>query len=162
VTKLGKPQEGYFDLYYDYEVESGLTASEASNWLQKLMDDENKNPRPGTQIVNWLPRELLVVLLGLHGKDGLLEMTNRFTQWLASDLGDEPIFRRFKALEIPGSCLESSMVNGDLRSGYIVLDFKTGDYYPVNKNAYSFIQNHGKNFTVGQLLSEVPEFAKLA
>ncbi len=162
VTRIGESQDKFFDLYYDYDVEYGLNAIEAQEWLQKFLNEENKNPRPGMQIVDWLPRELLVIMLGLHGKDALLEMSIELSSWLNSNLEKELIARRFRALEIPKKCLTASRIKNDLKSGYMILDYKTGDYYPVNDNAYTFVKNYGDTFTVGQLLTEIPEFRKLA
>ena len=60
------------ELYYDYEVECGLNEDEAKTALEYF--EQKKKDRSAFQGGRWIPRELLLVLLGRFGRDKLQKL----------------------------------------------------------------------------------------
>ena len=58
------------DVYYRYEVEGGLSSTDAEQWAQRLNDDSHNNT--SYQATNWIPRELLLILLRNSSIDEVL------------------------------------------------------------------------------------------
>lgn len=65
------PTDRIFDLYYKYEPESGLNASQAERVRARFNHAKQERGVYGTGY--WIPREHLLVLLSHNGRDRLLE-----------------------------------------------------------------------------------------
>ncbi|MCF1505814.1 radical SAM protein [Afifella sp. H1R] len=69
VSRVVEKTDSILELYYDYEVESGLTQADATRMLERF--SEMKRQTGAYRYGGWIPREHLLLLLARHERDAL-------------------------------------------------------------------------------------------
>lgn len=142
VAKVIERNDDVLQLYYDYEVTSGLTQEQASKMVEVFKD--MKRDRKAYQYAGWIPREHLLVLLGRHRRDALgrklaeLDAENqtgaRWSQnvtWFSLENADGEATRYFVVNARAGTILETN------RDAVLLLEFMPKDV-PVEAIARNF------------------------
>ena len=80
VSRVIEKSDNVLELYYDYEVTSGLTQQDAADMVQQFAGMKRLNK--AYQYSGWIPREHLLVMLSHHHRDSL----RRELEILDSDL----------------------------------------------------------------------------
>jgi anaerobic magnesium-protoporphyrin IX monomethyl ester cyclase len=132
VAKVIEKNDDVLQLYYDYEVTTGLTQEQATDMVEvfKAM----KRERKAYQYGGWIPREHLLVLLGRHKRDVLSQKLaeldaenqagvrwNQNVTWFAIENGNEGATRYFVVNSKAGTILETN------RDAVLLLEFMPKD-----------------------------------
>jgi anaerobic magnesium-protoporphyrin IX monomethyl ester cyclase len=141
VTKVIEKTDNVLELYYDYEVDSGLNQQDALDMVADFgkMKIQNK----AYQYSGWIPREHLLVMLSHHDRDVLRSKLEKldtevhlgkrwknYLQWFSMDVG-EGTQRHFIVNAHAGTILETN------RDAVLLMEFLPPDV-PTNVLADHF------------------------
>lgn len=132
IAKVIEKNDNVLQLYYDYEVTTGLTQEQAAEMVEVFKD--MKRQHRAYQYGGWIPREHLLVLLSHHKRDVLaqklavldtqLQAGDRWSQnvsWFAMENGSEHATRYYVVNSKAGTILETN------RDAVLLLEFMPKD-----------------------------------
>jgi len=143
-----KPKSGnVLELYYDYDVAKGLSASEASDMV--TLFSELKKERKTYKYGGWIPREHLLVLLSFYTRDKL----KRELEVLESRVHD--------GANWSDDLSWFTLPQKNKESRYFVVNSDAGKILETNKDAIMVLEFIPKNIQASTLISHFPVFEQV-
>lgn len=142
VTKVKRKPGRIFELYYDYEVASGMSEEEASTLV--ALFDEKKKKKFAYQGGRWIPRELLLVLLGRYARDDLRKQ-----------LDDLEIRREKNSRTL--SCMTWVTLPGEQgKQRFFAINTGTGQVFETNEDTLSLFTALEQNTPMSNVAAAFP------
>ncbi len=150
IKQFVEKRTSILELYYDYEVESGLDALGAEQMLQRFT--ELKRQRGVFQDEGWIPREYLLLLLSYYDRDELRKKTATIAHQEEEDLTSFHV----------GDALTTFQINGAGVARHFILNRKRHLVCETNEDALTVVRSVAPDMRISDLVTAYPELVAIA